>query len=443
MKIQLSDHFTYKKLLRFTFPSIVMMVFTSIYNVVDGFFVSNFVGKTPFAAINFIFPVIGILGAFGLMFGSGGSALVAKTLGEGDHKHANRYFSLIVYMAIGIGLLLSVLGMFLIRPVAVALGATDAMVEYSVFYARILLVALAPFMLQMAFQVLLITAEKPKLGLFFTAGAGVINMILDYLFIAVLHWGLAGAALASAAGMVFGGVGPLIYFIYPNSSLLRLGKTNFDIRALGQTCLNGSSEMVANIAGSVVSMLYNFQLLRLIGENGVAAYGVIMYVNFIFSGIFFGYVMGGAPIVSYHYGAQNHDELHNLLRKNLTVIGVLGVCLTALALVFSRPLSTLFVGYDAELADLTCYGFRLYVLAFLFMGFNFFGSTFFTALNNGPVSALISFSRMLLFEAGAVLILPAIFGVESIWLAVLAADILALILTAVLLIKFKYRYNYA
>ncbi len=442
MDIQLSDHFTYKKLLKFTFPAIVMMIFTSIYSVVDGVFVSNFVGKTPFAALNLVYPVLMMIGAVGLMFGAGGSALVAKTLGEGERKTANRYFSLIVYVALGCGVFFALVGQVCITPVASALGAQGAMLDYSVLYARILLASMPAFILQMAFQILLVTAEKPQLGLFFTVGAGVTNIILDFLFIVVFHWGLAGAALATAAGEIFGGVGPLVYFLRKNSSLLRLTKTKFEGRVLTRTCINGSSEMMSNLAASIVNMLYNLQLLKHIGEDGVAAYGVIMYINFIFTGIFFGYSMGSGPIVSYHYGAQNHVELKNLFLKSLTLMGIAGLCLTALAVLLANPLVRIFVGYDQGLLELTSHGFRLYALAFLFMGFNIYGSAFFTALNNGPVSAAISFSRTLVFETSAVLILPLLLGINGIWLAVVIADILALVVTSTFLIKFRSRYHY-
>ncbi len=442
MKIQLSEHFTYKKLLRFTLPAIIMMIFTSIYSVVDGVFVSNFVGKTPFAAINLIYPVMMILGAVGLMFGAGGSALVAKTLGEGEHEKANRIFSLIIYVAIGCGVVFSVLGWFLIPSVSSALGAEGEMLECCVLYARILFITFTAFMLQMAFQVLLVTAEKPQLGLFFTVVAGVSNIVLDYVFIVVFHWGLAGAAIATAVGQIFGGIGPLIYFACKNSSLLRLTKTKFDGGALARTCFNGSSEMMSNLASSIVNMLYNYQLMRFIGEDGVAAYGVIMYMNFIFTGIFFGFSMGSSPIVSYHYGAKNEDELKSLFRKSLTLVGIAGICLITLALVFARPLASIFVGYDADLLDLTSHGFRLYSLAFLFIGFNIYGSAFFTALNNGLISAIIAFSRMLVFETLSVLILPMILGINGIWFAVVIADILALVVTTTFLVKFRHRYHY-
>lgn len=442
MNIQLSEHFTYAKLLRFTLPTIITMIFTSIYSIVDGIFVSNFVGKTPFAAVNLIFPFIMILGAVGFMLGTGGSALVAKTLGEGKTEKANRYFSMIVFIAIIGGILLTILGQLVTRPVAALLGAEGEMLEYAVLYARILLITLTPFILQYVFQDFLITAERPNLGLALTVGAGVTNMVLDFLFIAVFRWGIPGAALATCISQAVGGLVPLVYFICPNRTPLRLVATKLELRPLRNTCINGSSEMVSNLSTSLVSMLYNFQLLRMIGEDGVAAYGVIMYINFIFIGVFSGYSIGAAPIVSFHYGAGNHGELQNLFQKSIKLLGVSSIALTALAILCATPLSQIFVGYDAALLQLTSRGFCLYSLSFLVMGFNIFGSAFFTALNNGVISAIISFLRTLLFETAAILILPIFFDIDGIWLAVVVAELSAAIVTVAFLIKERQQYRY-
>lgn len=443
MNIQLSDHFSYQKLLRFVFPSVVMMIFTSIYSIVDGLFVSNFVGKTPFAALNLIMPVLMIMGTLGFMIGTGGSAIVAKTLGEGDEEKASQYFSMMVYLAAAGGLLLTVLGLIFIRPVAAALKAEGAMLEDCVLYGRILLLSLTAFILQNVFQSFLVTAGKPQMGLFITVGAGVTNMVLDALFIVVFRWGLAGAAIATAISQMVGGLVPVVYFARENDSLLRLTRTRLEGKIIGKACANGSSELMSNLSTSLVSILYNFQLMRLAGENGVAAYGVIMYVNFIFIAIFLGYSIGSAPIVGYHYGAENHGELQNLFRKSLILMGLSGAVLTALAEVLSAPLSAVFVGYDQELFEMTCRGFRLYSLSFLAMGFNIFGSAFFTALNNGVVSAVISFLRTLLFETAAVLVLPVFLETDGIWLAVAAAELAALAVTMCLLAGMRTRYHYA
>ncbi len=442
MKIQLSDHFAYSKLLRYTLPSIVMMVFTSIYGVVDGFFVSNFVGKTSFTAVNFIFPVLMILGAAGFMLGTGGGALIAKIMGEGKREEANRLFSLVIYTGIGCGTALAAVGLLLIRPIAAALGAQGQMLEDSVTYARIILLAIPAFVLQYEFQCLFSTAEKPALGLYVTVAAGVTNMVLDALFVAAFRWGLEGAAAATAVSQCVGGVIPLIYFARPNSSLLRLGRTRFDGRALWKTCTNGVSELMSSISGSVVSMLYNAQLLNYAGEDGVAAYGVLMYVSLVFQAVFIGYAVGTAPVIGYHYGAQNHEELRGLRRRSTVIVAVFAGCMFAAAQLLGRPLSLLFVGYDAGLLELTARAFTIFSFCFLFSGFAIFGSSFFTALNNGLVSAAISFLRTLVFQAAAVLIFPLIWEVDGIWLSIVAAEALAVAVTAAFLWGMRKKYQY-
>ncbi len=442
MDIRLSDHFTYKRLLRFTLPSITMMVFSSIYGVVDGFFVSNYVGKTPFAAVNFIYPVLMILGTIGFMFGTGGSALVAKTLGEGKKEQANRYFSMFIYIAAALGILLVVLGLLLLRPLAELLGASGEMLENCVRYGRIIVVALPAFILQMAFQSFLITAELPQLGLWVTVAAGVTNMALDGLFVAVFRWGLEGAAAATAMSQVVGGIIPLCYFFRPRKGLLRLTRFSFDGPALLRGCLNGSSELMTNISMSLVSMLYNIQLIRYAGEDGVAAYGVLMYVNMIFLAAFIGYSAGSAPVVSYHYGAGNHEELHGLLKRSLVLIGIFSVSMLALGEVLAGPLSRLFVGYDAELLALTARGFLIFSFSFLFTGMSIFGSSFFTALNDGLTSALISFLRTLVFQTAAVMILPVFLDVDGLWLSIVVAEMVSFVITLLFLALKRKKYHY-
>lgn len=442
MKIQLSEHFTYKKLLRFVLPSIVMMIFTSIYGVVDGLFVSNYVGKTAFAAVNLVMPLLMMLSALGFMMGTGGSAIVAKMLGQGDKERANRYFSMMVYVTMAGGVVLTVLGLIFLRPIVTALGAEGEMIGECLIYGRIILASLTFFMVQNVFQSFFVAAEKPHLGLGVMVAAGVINMVLDYLFIVILGWGIAGAAAATAAGETVGGIVPLIYFSRKNTSLLRLTKTKIKGKILLKACTNGSSELMTNLSMSLVNMLYNVQLMRLAGEDGVAAYGVIMYVNFIFLATFIGYSIGSAPIVGYHFGAQNHYELKNLFQKSMRLIGGWGGLLMLLAFALSGPLAQFFVGYDAELLAMTSHGLRLYALAFLVSGFNIYGSAFFTALNNGLVSAVISFLRTLVFQMAAVLILPRLLGLNGIWLAVLVAELLALGVTLQFFIRKKKVYHY-
>lgn len=442
MSIRLSDHFTYTYLLRYTLPSIVMMIFTSVYGVVDGFFVSNFVGKTPFAAVNFIMPFLMILGAVGFMFGTGGSALIAKTMGEGDRDKANRLFSLFVYVSAICGIVIAVLGIVFLRPIAAFLGAKGTLLNDCVTYGQIILIALPAYMLQYEFQSFFATAEKPQLGLAVTIAAGVTNMVLDALLVAVFPFGLRGAAAATAISQCVGGLVPLLYFCRPNSSLLRLVKTRYDGRALLKACTNGSSELMSNISMSIVSMLYNVQLMQYAGEDGVAAYGVLMYVNMIFLAAFIGYSVGTAPVVGYHYGAENHAELQSLLKKSLCIVGAFSVVMLIAAELLAKPLAMLFVGYDAELLDLTLHGFTIFSFSFLFAGVAIYGSSFFTALNNGLVSALISFLRTLVFQIAAVLIFPLIWGIDGIWISIVVAEGMAAMVTGLFLIGKRKAYHY-
>ena len=442
MKIQLSDHFTYRKLLRFTLPSIIMMIFTSIYGVVDGFFVSNYVGKTPFSAVNFIMPFLMILGSVGFMFGTGGSALVSKTMGEGDYEKANRFFSLFVYVSAACGVVIAILGILFIEPVASWLGAGDTLLQDCVVYGRVILLALPVYILQMEFQSFFVTAAKPQLGLAVTVISGATNMVLDWLFIAVFHWGLIGAAAATALSQTVGGIIPLIYFLRKNTSLLRLTKTSYNGRALIKACTNGSSELMSNVSMSLVSMLYNAQLIKYAGEDGVAAYGVLMYVNLIFLAAFIGYSIGTAPVIGYHYGAGNNGELKSLLKKSLFLIAAFSVCMLGLSQALGSPLSRMFVGYDSALMEMTEKGFRIYSFSFLFAGVAIYGSSFFTALNNGPISALIAFLRTLVFQIAAVLILPAILGVEGIWVSIVIAELMAFLVTILFIVWKRKQYHY-
>ena len=442
MDIKLSDHFTFGRLIRFTLPSIGMMVFTSIYSVVDGIFVSNFVGKTAFAGLNLIMPVIMMLSAVGFMLGTGGTALVARFLGEDDRKRANETFSLLIYVLIGLGLVISAVAMIFMRKIATALGAEGELLENAILYGRILCGTLTLFMLQTSFQTFLSAAERPVMGFVLTVSAGITNMALDALFVAVFKWGLVGAAAAACMSQVVGGLVPLVYFFSPNKSALRLGKAKWNGVILFKTFTNGSSELLSNIAMSIVSILYNLQLIRFAGENGIAAYGCLMYVGFIFAAVFLGWGIGTSPIVSYHYGAENRAELQNLYKKNLLAMGVFGLAMFVSAEALSVPFSRLFTGYDEELFALTKRAFHLYSFSFLLTGFNMFGSLFFTALNNGLVSALISFMRTLVFQVLCVFILPALLGIDGIWLSGISYEILSAAVVAVCLVKFRKRYGY-
>ena len=442
MNIKISDRFNYRKLLRFTFPSIIMMIFTSIYCIVDGFFVSTFAGKTAVAAVNFIMPYLMILGTLGFMFGAGGSALVAKTLGEGDKERANKYFSLLVYASVVCGIILSLVGMVFLRPAAILLGAEGEMLDLSVKYGRIVLWAVPVFMLQMEFQSFFVTAEKPKLGLISTIAAGITNIVLDALLVGLTPYKLEGAAIATAMSQAVGGIFPILYFSRKNTSLLRLTRTNFDLFALLKTCTNGSSELMSNISMSLVGMLYNIQLLKYAEEDGVAAYGVLMYVNMIFIAIFIGYSVGSAPIIGYHYGADNKDELKSILKKSCVIIGICSILMLGFAELLAKPLSLLFVGYDAQLTDLTTRGFVIYSFSFLFAGFAIYGSSFFTALNDGLTSAIISFMRTLVFQIAAVLLLPLAFGIDGIWYSIVVAEFMAVALVIFFLFLKKKKYEY-
>lgn len=442
MEIRLSDHFTYKKLIHFTLPSIFMMIFTSIYGVVDGYFVSNYAGVTQFAAVNFIMPFLMILGALGFMFGTGGSALIAISMGEGDRKKANRLFSMFVYATIIIGGMFSLFGIIYVEDVAILLGADEIMAEYCGVYGRIILIALVPFMIQMEFQSFFITAEKPKLGLWVTLISGGMNMILDWLFVGVFSWGLKGAAWATAICQFIGGGLSLVYFAFPNTSLLKLGKTHYDNTAMIKAITNGSSELMVNISMSLVNMLYNFQLMKYIGEVGVAAFGVLMYVNMIFIAVFIGYSVGTAPVFGYHLGARNNKELKSLLKKSFVMIGVSSVGMVILAYILSKPLSIVFSSGNMDMYSHTVTAFNYFAFSFLFAGIAIFGSSFFTALGNGLVSALISFLRTLVFQVVAVIILPLFMGVEGIWLSVVVAEAMAFVVTLIFIFIMKKRYRY-
>lgn len=442
--IQLSDHFTYRRLLQFTLPTIAMMIFTSVYSVVDGFFVSNFAGKTPFAAVNLIMPVLMILGTVGLMFGTGGTALVSKTYGNGEKEKANRYFSLFVYVAFATGVVLAVFGLIFIRPIAIAMKAEGQLLEDAVLYACVILCALPFYILQMMFQSFCAAAEKPMLGLAVTVASGLTNMVLDAVLVILLpqEWKLVGAAIATALSQAVGGIVPLIYFGRENSSILRLGKTEWSGSALLKVCANGSSEFMSNISMSLVGILYNLQLMKYAGEDGIAAYGVMMYVSMIFSAAFLGYSIGVAPVVGYNYGAQNHDELKGLLRKSLVIITIFSVAMFASAELLAMPVSALFVSKDAALLELTVYGFRIFSVSFAFMGFSIFTSGFFTALNDGLTSALVAFLRTLVFQTAAILIFPLIWEIDGVWLSVVAAELMSFILGFLFLLLKRKKYRY-
>lgn len=440
--IQIKDHFTYKKLIKYTFSSVVMMVFTSIYGVVDGLFLSNYAGKTAFAAVNFILPFLLVLGGIGFMFGCGGSALVAKTLGEGKKTKANEIFSSLLIVSIITGVVLAILGFIFLHPVACWLGAEGQLLEESLIYGQIYLLGVPASIIQCEFQNLYATAGKPKLGLYSTIASGVTNIVLDALFVAGLSLEIEGAAAATVLSQCMGGIFPLIYFSRKNTSLLRFIKTKIDGRALIRICANGSSELLNNISMSIVSMIYNAQLLRYAGDNGLAAYGVLMFINFLFIAIFIGYTVGVSPIISYHYGAQNHSEIKSLLRKSCVIIVGCSITMFLISEFLAKPVAYWFVGYDTYLFNMTLRGFLLFSFCFLFSGFAIFGSSFFTALNNGLISAIISIARTIIFQITLVLILPMFWELDGIWLSVVISEFLAAILGFIFIFLKRKHYKY-
>ncbi len=442
MAIKLFEHFDYKKLFKFTLPSIIMMIFTSIYGVVDGLFVSNIVGDTAFAGLNFIMPYLMILGVPGFMFGTGSCALVSKTLGEGDEKKANKIFSMVIYVSVVVGIVFAIIGFFTVRGVASLMGATGQMLDDCTIYGQILSLSLPAYFIQLEFQSLFVTAEKPQLGLYMSIVSGVCNMVLDALFMAVFDWGLVGAAVATGISQAIGGIVPIIYFAKKNTSLLRLGRARVDFRALGKICANGSSELMSNVSMSLVGMLYNIQLMNYAGENGVSAYGVMMYVNFVFISIFIGYSVGVAPVIGYHFGAQNYDELKSLRKKSTNIILVFSICMLALGQLLAPAFSSIFVGYNPELYALTLRGFRFFCFSFAFAGMAIFGSSFFTALNDGLTSAIISFLRTLVFQILAILLMPLAWGVDGIWASIIVAELMAFSVTMLFIVIKKKKYNY-
>ena len=442
MHIGLGEHFDSKKLIKFTIPTIAMMIFTSIYGVVDGLFISNVVGSNAFASINLIMPAIMIIGTIGFMIGTGGSAIISKTLGEGNKEEANKYFSMLIYLEIILGIIFSIIGFIILEPVAKLLGATEDMMGYCLTYGRVLLVGMVAFILQNSFQSFMIVAEKPRFGLVITIIAGVTNMVLDFLFIYVFKMGVFGAGLATITSQIVGAIIPLVYFIRKNNSDLKLVKTKFDSKIILKTCGNGSSEMVTKLSMSLVNILFNMQLMKYAGANGVSAYGIIMYVGFIFSGTYLGYSVGIAPVIGYHYGAKNIDELKSIYKKSHKILLITGVVMTLLAELLAPLFAGIFVSYDKELLNMTINAIRLFSISYIISWFNIFASSFFTALNDGFVSALISFLRTLVFQIIMIFLIPSLLGLNGIWVSVVFAELLALIVSITCYIVNRKKYQY-
>lgn len=442
MQIELKGHYTQKRLVQTVVPSILMVLISSVYGVVDGLFVSNFAGKTPFAAINLVWPAIMVVSSLGVMVGVGGSALVAKIKGEGDDVKADKVFSMLIEFSVAVGLVLGILSFVFMPQIVDWLGSDQQMAYYSILYGRMLAAALPFSILQMTFTPFFMTAERPDLGTKFTIICGLVNIVLDAIFIGWLHWGIAGAAAATIASQMVGSIGPLLYFSTKrNHSSLRIKITPIELLPIKRACVNGSSEFVANISFSVVSMCYNWQLMQYLGQAGVAAYGIIMYAGMIFYSIVSGFNIGVSPIIAYNYGANDRTEMHSLLKHSLIIMGVIDlVCLVSSEL--SAPLvARIFVGYDPELLQLTTVAFRIYMISFLFSGYNAFTSAFFTSLNNGVVSAVLSFTRFV-FEVASIFILPLLLGSAGIWISVVLSETFAILLSGTAIITFRKRYGY-
>lgn len=442
MEINLSEHFTYRKLIRFTIPTIVMMIFTSIYGVVDGLFVSNLVSSDAFAAVNLVLPVTMIVGTVGFMFGTGGSAIVSMSMGEGKKEQASRYFSLFIYLEVILGVILALILWGLLEPILLKMGATQELLPMCLTYGHILLVGMPAYILQSSFQSFMVVAEKPKTGLYVTVAAGVTNMVLDFVFMYFFHWGVAGAAWATNISQFVGALIPLGIFYFDKKSNIHLGKTRFEWKPVWKAMTNGSSEMVTNLSMSLVNILFNAQLMKFAGADGVAAYGIIMYVGFLFAGTYVGYAVGSAPVVSYHYGAGNIDEIKGILRKSVTMLAIIALVMTGIAEIFAEFLARIFVGYDPELTAFTTHAMRLFSLSYLISWFNIYASSFFTALNNGLVSALISFLRTLVFQVLAIMILPSFLSIDGIWLAVVFAEVLSIVVSVSMYLGNRKKYGY-
>jgi len=454
----LTQKFSLGRLFKYVMPTIVAVLLASLYSIVDGIFVSNVGGTTAFAALNQVSPIFMIIAAIGFMFGTGGSALVGKILGEGDQERANRLFSFFAYALIAIGITCSVILWFTLEPILVALGVTETMMPYCVAYSHILIPALTLFMLQFYFQSFLATAKKPGLGLLFTVLAGITNVVGDAVLVGVVANGdplkaVQGAAIATAAGLFIGGLVPMIYFLRKNNSLLRLGKADADGKALLKACGNGSSEFFTNISGSIINMVYNSLFLYMIGDMGVAAYGTVGYVNSIFTAIASGFVIGVAPLFSYNYGAGNTDNLKNLYKQSLSIVVIFSVVSTVVIELLTQPLAGAFSHGDEALKQITVDGLSIFTLSFLFKGIPTFGSGLFTAFNNGRVSAIISIVRTLVFNLATIIIVPVIFfhvfgssyeaAFYGVWYSVVFSELLATIMTFGFLKKYRKQYQYA
>jgi len=444
MKIELQGHYGYGRLVRTMLPSIATMIVSSIYSIADGLFVSNYAGSTAFAAMNIIWPGIQILAVFGLMVGAGGSALVSKTLGEGDQDKACRIFSMLTRITMLAGIAMAFLFFILMKPLTWVLGAEGGMIQMATTYGRIIVITLPLYMIQMMFQPFFMVAEKPELGTQISIICGVVNIVLDALFIIVFRLGLIGAALGTAISIATGGLFSLIWFLSKrNKTHLQFRKNvKTEWKHVGKSCSNGLSEYVGNVALSVVSICYNLQLMKYIGESGVAAYGILMYLGFVFAAVFIGYNLSVTQIIAFNYGERNHTELRSLLHKSIILISVGGVIMTTVAETAAAPLARFFVGYDESICILTIRAIRIYMLSFLICGLNMFASAWFTALNNGIISAISAFVRTFIFELGCVFILPTFFGVDGIWNAVNVAEVCALLFSAFLITAFSKKYGY-
>ncbi len=442
MNTTISQKFTLTSLLKFALPTTIMMVVLSIYTLVDGVFVSNFVGELAFSAINIIFPFISLIFALGIMAATGGNALVANNLGQGDDEKARENFTLIVIFATGLGLLLMMVGIVFNKEIARLLGATPLIEEY----ARDYLSTLAPFIplaIWMGFsQILFVTIGKPTLGLIATLVGGITNIIFDYLFIVVMNMGIKGAALGTGLGYSLPGLFFIYYFLFHRKNSLYFVKPRWRARVLLKTFTNGSSEFVANLATSITTFMFNLIILDLAGEQGVAAIGIILYAQFLLMSAFLGYAQGVAPIFSYAYGARDHLQLKKVFSISIRVIILFSLAIASFSYFASSSIVGIFVERQSQVFSLAKNGFSVFSLSFLFMGVNIFSSSLFTAFSNGKISASISFLRTLVFILGYLLFLPRFLGLPGVWLAIPLAEFTTMFFSISYLTIQRKKYHY-
>ena len=419
-----------------------MMLFTSMYGVVDGLYLSHFSGKEAFAAITLIIPLPLLIGAWAYMIGAGGSAVIAKAIASDRQKDANEYFSFLVLISVLGSILLAGIGEIFLEPCAKLLGANDEMLPFCMTYGRILIAAVPLYVLQNVFQSFLTVAEHPKIGLAINLVSAFLNMALNFVFIRITNEVVTAVALATVVSQFVGGITPFVFFVRSKSTTLRFGRPHMPMSLLGPVFANGVSEFVSEIFHPLASVMYNYKLMELTGLNGVAAYGVLMNVGFLFGSVFLGFAVGSAPLFTYKYEREDHDELHSLFIKSTISVVLMGFLLYGVACMIEGPFAAEFFGGDELLITMTEEAFALHSLSYMVMGLAVFASAFFTAIHDSRVSFLISFLRTLLFEVLAILLLPMLFDLNGVWAASLTSEVLTLLVTVGLLISKKEKYQY-